>query len=447
MTKGWNPGTPVEPVLERRQTVLTSKARRRLAQKTSALGIASMLAFVTGSALLSSPAAAQADLVSTCTATSPQALEVPVTTGTPVKSKQVSYTCTGNAVSTSAAVSVTFSVSVDTVPTTRTFDVSVAVPALTLQTAPTTATTMKVNQAFTVTGGTVETVAKDGGAVTAQSTSVPAKTLTYKVTVPTTTTDKVSVLPGALTLTVPSSTGGGDEVAQYNCKISGETDQFVDVKYVITPPTTAKTNEDISFTATLAYDVGSDLLAPTTGLPTGSKLFAHATIAGVTVTTQPTGEATVTAPGADGKINLPSSITLKGKVSTTSTSATIKAGNLNFGTTNSSPAIKCELQNAGQLKAYTFTVTAGNGTSQSPSPSATTTSATPKPTKTTTKFVTETPKDNGGKVTKTPKAGADTGGGGGMGPDGRMFILTGSLLILAAGVGGLVMRRRGLSRG
>ncbi|MFI9559845.1 hypothetical protein [Nonomuraea endophytica] len=82
-----------------------------------------------------------------------------------------------------------------------------------------------------------------------------------------------------------------------------------------------------------------------------------------------------------------------------------------------------------------------------PTPTSTPTTTTPKPTKTTTKFVTETPQDNGGKVTKTPKAGADTGGGGDMGPDGRMFILTGSLLILAAGAGGLMIRRRGLNRG
>ncbi|MEV1167040.1 hypothetical protein [Nonomuraea sp. NPDC049784] len=45
---------------------------------------------------------------------------------------------------------------------------------------------------------------------------------------------------------------------------------------------------------------------------------------------------------------------------------------------------------------------------------------------------------------KTPKAGADTGEGGEMGPDGRLFILTGTALIAAAAVGGLIMRRRSI---
>ncbi|WP_162795017.1 hypothetical protein [Nonomuraea lactucae] len=58
--------------------------------------------------------------------------------------------------------------------------------------------------------------------------------------------------------------------------------------------------------------------------------------------------------------------------------------------------------------------------------------------------MTETPK---GRSSKTPKAGADTGAGGDAGPDGRMFVLAGSVLIMAAGAGGLMMRRRTVSRG
>ncbi|MEU7863598.1 hypothetical protein [Nonomuraea sp. NPDC049141] len=82
-------------------------------------------------------------------------------------------------------------------------------------------------------------------------------------------------------------------------------------------------------------------------------------------------------------------------------------------------------------------------------PTTTPTSSSPKPTKTHTKIVTKTPTatKTTTKSSKTPKAGADTGGGGDMGPDGRMIVLTGSLLILAAGVGGLVLRRRTISKG
>ncbi|TMR23201.1 hypothetical protein ETD86_08835 [Nonomuraea turkmeniaca] len=60
--------------------------------------------------------------------------------------------------------------------------------------------------------------------------------------------------------------------------------------------------------------------------------------------------------------------------------------------------------------------------------------------------MTITPSENTNK-SKTPKAGADTGAGGEMGPDGRMFILTGTALVAAAAVGGLVMRRRNATRG
>jgi hypothetical protein len=54
--------------------------------------------------------------------------------------------------------------------------------------------------------------------------------------------------------------------------------------------------------------------------------------------------------------------------------------------------------------------------------------------------VTATPPD--GEVTKTPKEGAATGGGGEIGPDGRIFLLAGSVLVLGAGIGGLYLRRR-----
>ncbi|MEU4227401.1 hypothetical protein AB0F17_24160 [Nonomuraea sp. NPDC026600] len=94
------------------------------------------------------------------------------------------------------------------------------------------------------------------------------------------------------------------------------------------------------------------------------------------------------------------------------------------------------------------TTPTGTPTSTS-TPTTTPTSSSPKPTKTHTVTVTKTPTatKTTTKSSKTPKAGADTGGGGGMGPDGRMVVLTGSLLILAAGVGGLVLRRRTITRG
>ncbi|MFC0549444.1 hypothetical protein ACFFHJ_00975 [Planotetraspora thailandica] len=59
------------------------------------------------------------------------------------------------------------------------------------------------------------------------------------------------------------------------------------------------------------------------------------------------------------------------------------------------------------------------------------------PQTTRTVYVTET-----AQVTETPEGGAATGGGGEAGPDGRLFLLTGSALVLAAAGGGLVLRAR-----
>ncbi|MDP4501423.1 hypothetical protein [Nonomuraea turcica] len=92
------------------------------------------------------------------------------------------------------------------------------------------------------------------------------------------------------------------------------------------------------------------------------------------------------------------------------------------------------------------TATGTNSPTTSNTPTTTPTTSTPKPTKTSTATVTVTPPEKTEK-SKTPKEGADTGAGGEMGPDGRMFILTGTALIAAATVGGLFMRRRNATRG
>lgn len=80
-----------------------------------------------------------------------------------------------------------------------------------------------------------------------------------------------------------------------------------------------------------------------------------------------------------------------------------------------------------------------------PTPTATPT-RTPKPTHTVYTTVTNTPKSTQ-QVTKKPVSGAATGGGGDAGPDGRLFVLVGTILVGGAGVGGLLMRRRRPQRG
>ncbi len=91
-------------------------------------------------------------------------------------------------------------------------------------------------------------------------------------------------------------------------------------------------------------------------------------------------------------------------------------------------------------------------TSPSASPSASpshTPSPTPTPKPTRTIYVTETAtpsstatKKSKGQVTHTPGGGVSTGGGGEVGPDARVLILTGAGLMLAAATGGLVLRAR-----
>ncbi|GIH66136.1 hypothetical protein Msi02_69530 [Microbispora siamensis] len=54
----------------------------------------------------------------------------------------------------------------------------------------------------------------------------------------------------------------------------------------------------------------------------------------------------------------------------------------------------------------------------------------------------KTKKTKAAQVENTPGGGAATGGGGDAGPDARLFVLTGTALMLAAGAGGLVLRAR-----
>ncbi|MEW9554408.1 hypothetical protein [Nonomuraea sp. NPDC050783] len=127
---------------------------------------------------------------------------------------------------------------------------------------------------------------------------------------------------------------------------------------------------------------------------------------------------------------------------------------------NSSVWYNCQPQASGGGPAATLVVGTGTPSSTATStstgtpttttsntPTSTTTSSTPRPTRTHTEVVTVTPSDSPTKrSSRTPKAGADTGGGGLAGPDGRTFILTGTALVAAAAIGGLFLRRRNAAR-
>ncbi|MEU1881298.1 hypothetical protein ABZ470_28670 [Streptosporangium sp. NPDC020072] len=90
-------------------------------------------------------------------------------------------------------------------------------------------------------------------------------------------------------------------------------------------------------------------------------------------------------------------------------------------------------------------------TTATTTPTTTTPADTPTPEPVVTITQTKTAKPpkprKSGHVAETPGGGASTGGGGDAGPDARMFVLGGTAMILAAGIGGLMLRRRTATRG
>ncbi|MFB4272111.1 hypothetical protein [Nonomuraea sp. GTA35] len=432
-----------------------SQVRRRLAQTTSALGLMSALVISVCSVfIVATPAPASA------------------------ASKQFSYTCgTGGPFTFTANTPITVTLSApDSVAAGQTFDLTVNIPALTLAQAATANNTVQATLTMTATGGSVSDAgAKSGPTITSGQNASQPGNVVYKIAAGATTTTKVSVDPGDLKLglttgstttatctttstevldvTIGTGNGGGtnDDVVAYVCDVPTSTtdtnypsEADVDIKVVMTPPTTASANADASITWTGTIQATGDTLkAPQAWPASGAKLFATIKATGAGAPATATGEGSFTTtiqPGAD--ITTLPSITIKVKPTTTGT-VSLTAGDLAFGTSSTSPVLKCTAPTTG-LKAYTFTV--GNA-STSPSPTTTSptpTNTSPRPTTTRTSTVTITPSSSTTRKSQTPKAGADTGAGGTMGPDGRLFILTGTALVGAAAVGGLIMRRRSI---
>lgn len=443
-----------------------SQAGRRLARKTSAMGLASTLVFFACAVLTwSSPAQAAVD-----------------------KTMEVTYDCTGGSfAATGVKVTIT---APDTVAPSGTASIKWTLPTTLTATSSLAANTqILIDGSLTVGGGgTPAALTKTHtGTMTAGGTAYTPSPATMEATVTAPATGgPVTITPGTanttkglkitatpsggqqsvtectyksatpatgLSMTVQAGGGGGtnDDVVAYVCDVpTGTTDTNypseadVDIKVVMTPPTSASANADASITWTgTIQTTGDGLVAPAAWPATGAKLFATIKATGAGAPATATGEGSFTTtiqPGAD--ITTLPSITIKVKPTTTGT-VSLTAGDLAFGTSSTSPVLRCTAPTTG-LKAYTFTV--GNG-STSPSPTTTSptpTNTSPRPTTTRTSTVTVTPTSSTTRRSQTPKAGADTGAGGTMGPDGRLFILTGTVLVGAAAAGGLIMRRRSI---
>jgi hypothetical protein len=115
------------------------------------------------------------------------------------------------------------------------------------------------------------------------------------------------------------------------------------------------------------------------------------------------------------------------------------------------PASPAEVTAAGLLITVKPSGT-GTGTGTPTASTSSSTTATPKPTITVTATVTSdssptTKTVKTRQIEETPEGAASTGGGGEAGPDARVIMLSGALMVAAAGAGGLVLRRRTAQRG
>ncbi|MEV0424798.1 hypothetical protein [Streptosporangium canum] len=258
------------------------------------------------------------------------------------------------------------------------------------------------------------------------------------------------------------------DIVDYRCTVSGVAEkQDIKVKVELTMPVNAVTGTQMTIGWRGRYiDDTTALRAPAAGLTGGTKLYAYASISGLTGLTSATGVGELDTHSAGQIVPLPMTmIPLKTKSSKAGT-ATVKPAAINFGTRTDEKSIECEVQNTTALTTYPLTVASANDqptdpapVTPSPQPTPTVTATAddqstssvpvtsdPQPTHTVTATVTKASADGNSKVIKTPSGGAATGGGGESGPDGRMLISTGFLLTCAAATG-LLLRRRSLPRG
>ncbi|MEW9528898.1 hypothetical protein [Microbispora sp. NPDC049125] len=226
------------------------------------------------------------------------------------------------------------------------------------------------------------------------------------------------------------------------------------------PVATATVGTAFTATLTIAAPATAPLPAPS-AIGTGKALqLVPSVVASVSPTTASTpamGTPTATAPVASmtAGASLPplpvATITVTPSTGATSIVLTAKDFTLNLvdstATGTGTPALlyTCQIATGATPAAATIPVAASGSASASNSASTTPTptASTPRPTRTVYETVTAKPsKTRNGQVTHTPGGGAATGGGGEIGPDGRVLVLTGTGLMLAAATGGLMIRAR-----
>lgn len=260
----------------------------------------------------------------------------------------------------------------------------------------------------------------------------------------------------------PGTTGGTPANHDFIVTLSASTSAVTGTQYTATlsiqPATASAFRAPVDIESGAAIQLQPNVSATalpvgatagvSTPSPTGTALTTAITAQGTmpplpaaTLTVTPSdGAATVVLTAKDFKINMVAPV---GTGTTTTTTPTLLY-TCQVATTgaNTAPAVA------------TITVTSPSASpsasaSASASPSASA-STSPTPTSTRTVYETvyasptpaKTKKTKSVQIENTPDGGAATGGGGDAGPDARLFVLTGTALMLAAAGGGLVLRAR-----
>lgn len=278
----------------------------------------------------------------------------------------------------------------------------------------------------------------------------------------------LTLLAGGLLLLCPPAHAAAPQshvaadVVEYTCTPEGGgPPQNIKVNVELTVPSTAPVGVQMTILWRASYAEGSQLLAPATGLPPTTTLYAYVGISDLPGFTSATGVGGVVTAAPGEVIPLQTTpVELKSTPGRPGT-ATVRPGAINFGPRPNEPLIQCEVQNKDALTGHTVII-GGGAPSTTPSAPPSSPPAPPSspsvppsteviPTRTVTETVTPavtsavTEPGTTGRIERTPRGGVATGGGGEAGPDARLFLLYGALLTLAATLG-LLLRRRAAPR-
>ncbi|MBB5084165.1 hypothetical protein [Nonomuraea endophytica] len=236
---------------------------------------------------------------------------------------------------------------------------------------------------------------------------------------------RVHLLVPAVALLAVSSgfpmSGESAGVVTYTCTTTstGQT-QEIRVNVELTVPPTAKVDEQMTIGWRGSYVGGGELIAPVPRL----KLYVYAGISKIDRLTSATGVATLPAIAAGVPLPLPESVVELKTTPKQPGSGSVHPASFNFGTSPSARAIECEVKDRGTGSDYPLTV---EGTA---------------PVDAETERPDDARTDEPVDEVKTPVGGADTGGGGEAGPDGRIVVLAGLVVLAGVGMGVRVGSRR-----